>query len=256
MRDHPERDTSIEQLAGRYGYSKYHFSREFKKILGVSPNEYWAALKMEQSFIELEHSSILNAQLKVGYQSTGTFATSFRKITGLTPSQYKEELENWHMCRHVKEYEEKGERIYTHYSFDRKDLSTMQANNLTVTCKFQGDFAGWIFVGLYPKFLSIGAPVLGKALYKTNRCIIDQIPNGEHYLGAFAIPSSNNLLTYFQSKFWLREFYRDVIRFPLEAPQQIEFVLREQKPTDLALTLNPMKLLFEAMRQDDCNSNS
>ena len=100
MREHIDRAISIEELAGRYGYSKYYFSREFKKALGVTPNEYWAALRIERSLAELEHSSsILNAHLKTGYQSTGTFASSFQKSTGFTPGQYQDEIQKLSIYR-------------------------------------------------------------------------------------------------------------------------------------------------------------
>jgi methylphosphotriester-DNA--protein-cysteine methyltransferase len=83
MREHTDRNLSIEELADKYGYSKFHFSREFKKVIGVSPNEYWAALKMEQSLSALARShSIINAHLKTGYQSTGTFTTSLSRNRG------------------------------------------------------------------------------------------------------------------------------------------------------------------------------
>lgn len=45
MRENKNQGLSIEELAEHFGYSKFHFSREFKKKMGASPNEYWAALR-------------------------------------------------------------------------------------------------------------------------------------------------------------------------------------------------------------------
>lgn len=71
MREHTERRISVEELAGKFQLQQIPFlcSREFKKIIGVTPNEYWAALKMEQSLYELERTSLLKAHLNTGYQA-------------------------------------------------------------------------------------------------------------------------------------------------------------------------------------------
>ena len=251
MRDHTERDVSIEELADRFGYSKFHFSREFKKLIGVTPNEYWAALKMEKSLAALERSSILSAHLRTGYQSTGTFTSSFQRATGFTPGQYQEEIHQLNLLQEAKEYEGVGDKVYTHYSFNRKDPSTLQTHVLHVTCHLPEDFKGLIFVGLFRKPLPTDAPVLGKAMTRTNRCVIDQIPDGEYYALACAMRSSMNPLSYFRPDLWLRDLHRVAYYFPLAEDTAIEFVLREKVPTDPAIPCNPMKLLVEAMKRKD-----
>jgi AraC-like DNA-binding protein len=248
MREHNERDLSIEELADRFGYSKFHFAREFRKALGVTPNEYWAALKMEQSLSELERSSsILNAHLKTGYQSTGTFVTSFKNATGFTPGQYQEEIKGLSVFLEAKRYENNDDKIHTHYSFDKKNPATYQKHTLSVVCHLPDNFKGLIFVGMFNKPLPVGAPVLGKAMTKTNKCVIDQIPDGEYYALACAIKSSINPLTYFQPKHWLRDLHRTPYNFPLEADTEIALTLREEDPTDPAIPLNPVKLLIDAI---------
>ena len=249
MREHTGRDLSIEELAGRYGYSKFHFSREFRKALGVTPNEYWAALKMEQSLMELGRThSILNAHMRAGYQSTGTFVSSFKKSTGFTPGQYQEEIQKQSMFRDAKQFEGSGDKVITHYSFDKNDPATRQTHKLSIICHMPDGFRGLIFVGMFAKPLPVEAPVLGKAMSKGNRCVIDQIPNGEYYALVCAIKSNANPLTYFQPKHWLRDLHREPYRFPLEEDEQIEFTLREEDPTDPAIPRNPVKLLVDVLR--------
>ena len=251
MREHTERDVSIEELANRFGYSKFHFSREFKKAIGVTPNEYWAALKMEQSLSRLETSSILNAHLRTGYQSTSTFTSSFQKATGFTPGQYQEEIQKLSLFNEAKKYEGNSEKVHTHYSFDKKDPLTFQEHVLMVTCHLPDDFKGLVFVGLFTKPLPVEPPVLGKAMTKTNKCVIDQIPNGEYYALVCAIKSSINPLIYFQPNHWLRDLHRVAYNFPLDRDTEIEFILREVDQTDPAIPLNPMKLLVEAIMRKD-----
>lgn len=252
MREHTDRELSVAELAEKFGYSKFHFSREFKKLIGVTPNEFWSALKMERSLLELSRSSsILNAQLKTGYQSTGTFASSFLKTTGLTPGQYQNEIQKLGLFNVVKSHEDKEPSIFTHYSFNKKNASNLQEKVLSITCNVPEDFKGVIFVGLFEKPLPTSSPIIGKALIKTTHCIIDRIPNGAYYLLSCAIRGSRNPLDYFFLNNALRDWYNTPIRFPLENDKEISFTLREPLPTDPAIPMNPIKLLVDALKSKD-----
>jgi hypothetical protein len=207
---------------------------------------------MERSLSELERSSsILDGQLNTGYQSIGTFSTSFQKATGFTPGQYQAEIQKLSIFTEVKKYEDNSDRVFTHYSFDKRNPSTVQKHVLYVTCHTPDGFKGLIFVGVFTKPVPNEAPVLGKAMTKTNRCIIDKIPNGEYYVLVCAIRRDTNPLHYFLPKYWLRDLHRTLYRFPLEADTEIEFSLREILPTDPAIPCNPVKLLVEAMKRKD-----
>jgi AraC-like DNA-binding protein len=253
MREHVDRGISIEELADRYGYSKFHFSREFKKAIGVTPNEYWAALRMERSISELGRSgSIVNAHLKTGYRSTGTFVSSFQKNTGFTPGGYREEIQKLSIWKDAKNYEEKSDVIYTHYSFDKKNPAAFQKHALSVVCNLPEDFKGLLFLGMFSKPMPNEPPIVGKAMTKTSgRFVIDRIPNGEYYALVCAIKRDANPLTYFLPKNWLRDLDRTPHVFPLEADTEIELTLREELSTDPAIPINPVKLLVDAIRKKD-----
>lgn len=252
MREHTDRNLSVAELAQKFGYSKFHFSREFKKLIGVTPNEYWAALKMERSLLELSRSSsIINAQLKTGYQSTGTFSSSFLKTTGLTPGQYQNEIKKLGLFDIVKSHEDSGQSIITHYSFNRKDASALQEKVLSITCNAPEDFKGIIFVGLFEKPLPTSAPIVGKALIKTAHCIIDQVPNGEYYLLSCAVRGSLNPLDYFFLNNAPRVMHEMPIRFPLENDTEISLTLRDPLPIDPPIPMNPIKLFVDALKSKD-----
>lgn len=251
MREHASRDLTIGELAQYFGYSKFHFSREFKKSIGVTPNEYWAALKMEQSILSLDNStSILNAHLEAGYESTGTFTSNFVKNTGLTPGQFQTEMQRLGLYEVAKGYEAIVDgTVATHYSFNRKDPATHQEHRLFVECNAPEGFKGLIFVGMFVKPLPNHAPMIGKAMTHTRSCIIDQIPNGEYYPLVCAIKSSLNPLDYFHLDSALRDLRRTPYRFPLKQDEKIVFNLREAIPTDPAIPLSPVKLLADALRR-------
>lgn len=65
------RDITVEETAHHFGYSKYHFNREFKRLTGFSAVDYLSSLKIElakHALLRNEHS-VTNAGLDAGYSS-------------------------------------------------------------------------------------------------------------------------------------------------------------------------------------------
>ncbi|MDR3318940.1 MAG: hypothetical protein LBS99_05825 [Clostridiales bacterium] len=105
---------------------------------------------------------------------------------------------------------------------------------------------------MFKKPLPNEAPVLGKAMTRgVNKCVIDQIPDGEYYTLACAIKRSVNPLNYFFLNNALRDLQRTSVRFPLEEDTEVFLTLRDRIPTDPAITINPVKLLVAAIRRGD-----
>jgi transcriptional regulator GlxA family with amidase domain len=66
-------------------------NRRFKQACGTTPIQYLQALRIEQARKLLETTAfsiekIINA---VGYEDLSSFTRLFKKITGLSPSQYR-----------------------------------------------------------------------------------------------------------------------------------------------------------------------
>lgn len=82
----------VEEIADKFNYSKYYFSREFKRVVGVSLKEFMMALKIERSLVALlrQQQPILNTQLLSGYLSSGTFSATFVRNTGISPWNYRQ----------------------------------------------------------------------------------------------------------------------------------------------------------------------
>ena len=85
---------SIKEIAEKFGYTKYEFSRKFKKETGFSAKEFVSVLKLEKSLQKLikEDKSVILAQLESGYESSGSFSNIFRKNTGLSPREYRKNI--------------------------------------------------------------------------------------------------------------------------------------------------------------------
>lgn len=82
---------SLEELAAKAGYSKYHFSRIFKEQTGKSPWELVTELKLERSK-ELLLGSFLSVKeiaTEIGFNHPDYFAKLFARHTGVTPTKYR-----------------------------------------------------------------------------------------------------------------------------------------------------------------------
>jgi transcriptional regulator GlxA family with amidase domain len=82
---------TVEQLASTLALSRRNLERRFKKATANTVVEYIQRVKIEAAKICLETSreNISEVMYKVGYNDTKAFRTTFKKITGLSPVQYR-----------------------------------------------------------------------------------------------------------------------------------------------------------------------
>jgi transcriptional regulator GlxA family with amidase domain len=81
----------VDDLANRSLLSRRNFERRFRKATQYSPAEYIQYLKIEAARRQLESSryQISEVMHAVGYNDTKAFRTTFKKITGLSPLEYR-----------------------------------------------------------------------------------------------------------------------------------------------------------------------
>jgi transcriptional regulator GlxA family with amidase domain len=82
---------SVEELATRFAIGRRHFERRFKKATNNTPVEYIQRVKIEAAKKQLEdgNKNVSEVMYDVGYSDTKAFRTIFKKITGLSPVDYK-----------------------------------------------------------------------------------------------------------------------------------------------------------------------
>lgn len=86
-----EEKLTVDDLAERVGVGRRSFERRFKKATNNSVLEYIQRVKVEaakRSF-ETSRKNITEVMYDVGYTDTKAFRTTFKKITGLTPIEYR-----------------------------------------------------------------------------------------------------------------------------------------------------------------------
>ncbi|MGQ7944179.1 helix-turn-helix domain-containing protein [Flavobacterium sp. WC2509] len=82
---------TIEELANLVSLGRRSFERRFKLATNHSVLEYINRLKMENAkrSFETSRKNINEVMYDVGYTDTKAFRTIFKKITGLSPIEYR-----------------------------------------------------------------------------------------------------------------------------------------------------------------------
>lgn len=81
----------IDELAGKVAVGRRSFERRFKQATNNTVLEYIQRIKMEAAKHNFETSrkNINEVMFDVGYSDSKAFRTTFKKITGLTPIEYR-----------------------------------------------------------------------------------------------------------------------------------------------------------------------
>lgn len=84
------RHLSLDEIASVAGISKYYFTREFLRVTGLSFIAYLNAFRCEKAKIMLLDGkcNIESVAYSVGFSSASYFNRIFKKIVGMSPSDY------------------------------------------------------------------------------------------------------------------------------------------------------------------------
>lgn len=82
---------TVDQLADKFAMGRRSFERRFKRATNNTVAEYIQRVKMEAAkrCFETSRKNINEVMFDVGYTDTKAFRTIFKKITGLTPIEYR-----------------------------------------------------------------------------------------------------------------------------------------------------------------------
>lgn len=84
----------LEDLASMTHLSRFYISHSFKKDVGLSPMEYLMTIRIKESKILLRTTNYSVSQIAdiVGFTTPTYFSKQFRKVTGISPSDYREQF--------------------------------------------------------------------------------------------------------------------------------------------------------------------
>jgi len=82
---------SVEHLSTRFFVGRRNFDRRFIRATGNTPVEYSQRVKVEaaKKWIETSRKTINEVMYEVGYSDVKAFREVFRKITGMSPLEYR-----------------------------------------------------------------------------------------------------------------------------------------------------------------------
>jgi len=90
---HYDEPLSLESLAVIAGFSKYHFHRIFKSIVGETVAEYIRRVRMQSTPLKLKtRAPITQIALDSGYETNASFSKAFKKHFGMTPKAFAQRV--------------------------------------------------------------------------------------------------------------------------------------------------------------------
>lgn len=83
---------NIDQIAEHFHLSKYHLCRVFKGAMGITLIDYLNQIKIKNAcnFLESSSNGIMEISQLCGFNSVAYFSNVFKKITGYSPSGYRQ----------------------------------------------------------------------------------------------------------------------------------------------------------------------
>ncbi len=87
-------DIRLQELADLVNLSRFHFCTAFRMATGHTPYEWLTRQRIAYAKTLLEDRTlrIIDVALVVGYETQSSFSASFRKVVGLTPSEFRRRL--------------------------------------------------------------------------------------------------------------------------------------------------------------------
>ncbi|MGD1002940.1 MAG: AraC family transcriptional regulator [Candidatus Brocadiia bacterium] len=88
---HIDQPITLDDMAAAAGFSKFHFSREFKARTGMAPGAFLRGYRVVRAMDHLRNSTerIGAVAAAAGYRSAAAFSRAFRKVTGSTPHLFR-----------------------------------------------------------------------------------------------------------------------------------------------------------------------
>lgn len=174
MRENLGEPLTVDDIAREAMFSKFHFTRIFQRVTGVSPGRFLSALRLQQAKHLLVSTSlnVADISVRVGYNSVGTFSTRFSRSVGMSPTAYR-----------------KRAGFAPEIPVDRslaQDSQFSACIHGQLTPAVSGS-ASLVFMGLFPDRIPQGQPVRCAILSGGGPFRFDGVPPGRWYLLAQSV---------------------------------------------------------------------
>jgi AraC family transcriptional regulator len=91
IQDNLQHELRLADLSAVVHMSPYHFARLFKRSTGVAPHQFLVRHRIYEAraLLAAGRVPIADVARSVGFRTHGHFTTTFRRVTGMTPSAYR-----------------------------------------------------------------------------------------------------------------------------------------------------------------------
>src|SRR5262245_18673731 len=92
IEEHLDAAPTLAEIAAMVGLNPYHFARQFKAATGLPPHQYVITRRVEQAKHLLRGGtdlSLAEVALRVGFYDQSQFSHHFKRLVGVTPSQFR-----------------------------------------------------------------------------------------------------------------------------------------------------------------------
>lgn len=175
MRDNLGEALTVDDLARSAMFSKFHFTRIFQRVTGVTPGRFLSAMRLQRAkqLLITTDLNVAHISAHVGYNSVGTFSSRFSRSVGMSPAHYRR------LAGHAQHIATEPGRPTTQASRSRISGHAWTRDNIPVL----------IFVGLFPERVPEGRPTRCTVLDGSGEYQLDNVPPGTWYLLTQAVPA-------------------------------------------------------------------
>ncbi|TCM68651.1 AraC-like DNA-binding protein [Acinetobacter calcoaceticus] len=90
-------DISLTELAQMAGLSPWHFLRQFKKYVGLTPHNWLVQIRLQQARMQLKYGDpIIEVAQNCGFSDQSHLNRHFKRAMGITPAQYLSDFQLAH----------------------------------------------------------------------------------------------------------------------------------------------------------------
>ena len=80
---------SLSDISSVCNMSVYHFARIFRQLTGHTPYDYLLNVRIEKAKKYLRNETVSAVAFEVGFNSLSNFSATFKKIVGISPTEYQ-----------------------------------------------------------------------------------------------------------------------------------------------------------------------
>ncbi|PZV92806.1 Helix-turn-helix domain-containing protein [Micromonospora phaseoli] len=173
MRDNLGEQLTVDDMARAAMFSKFHYTRVFQRVTGVSPGRFLSALRLQRakSLLLSTSMNVADISVHVGYNSVGTFSSRFTRSVGLSPTEYRRR--------------EGVLRSIVRAEPDGVTPATGVVSGVVSGCSSTP--LDTVFLGLFKSRIPEGRPVSCTTLTGPGRFALDGVPDGTWYLLCHAL---------------------------------------------------------------------